>query len=430
MSENRSPDPGMPVHERVLAGERLRSARRIAALRTLFVAAFYVRAVGWAWGLAPPWSTQQVLLTGYVLGAMVIWIAVRRSDRWAPASSLALTVFDLPMIFLILWPPFADASVERAADSLPAVAGAFTVVLFLSVLTIRRWQVVATGALALAFEGLLAAELDESATATTYALALTLAFLALGLYFVHRLNELVRSTAVEQTCRERLHRYFSPEVASLLERWPGGGMTETRTITVLFSDLKRFTPMSHAMTSDETVDLLNEVHGRMTRCVFDHEGTLDKFLGDGMLAYFNAPLDQPDHPTRAARCAIAMGEAIDELNAEREKAGLAPLDLSVGVHTGEATLGVLGPESRREYTAIGETVNVAAHVEKATRGTGDRILITASTRRGLDPALRLQRLPPTRVEGIEEPMELYRPLPAPGSRPPGRTGGDLARAPA
>lgn len=411
MKAIRFADPPDAVHERVLAAERLRNARRIVVLRTAFVVMFYVRAVGWAWGLEPPpWSTQQTLMTVYLVGALAIWAASWSSDRRASASSLAVPFFDLPMIFLLVWPPFVDASVERAADSLAAVGAAFSVVILLTVLTLRFWQVLLAGALALAFEGLVAVELGETATATTFAFVLTLTFVVLGLYMLWRLRALVRSTAAEQRLRERLHRHFSPEVAALLERWPRGGATETRSITVLFSDLKSFTPLSATMSSSETVRLLNEVHSRMVRCVFDHGGTLDKFLGDGLLAYFNAPLDQPDHASRATRCAVAMQEALEELNSERTGGG-APA--ARDGHRGPYRPGDHGdprPRGRHEYTAIGETVNVAAHVEKATRKTGDRILITESTRRELDPAIRLEGLPPTPVHGVERPMRLFRPL--------------------
>lgn len=396
------------VHERVLAAEQLRSARRIAALRAAFVAAFYVRAVGWAWGLELPWSVQQTVMTVYVIGAVAIWIGTWRSDRWARGSSFAIAFFDVPMIFLIVWPPFTDASVERAADSVAAVAALFTVVILLSVLTFRYWQVLLTGTLTLATVAVVAVELGETATATTFALVLTLTFVVLGVYMVRRLQALVRSTAAEQAIRERLHRHFSPEVAALLERWPRGGVAETRRITVLFSDLKSFTPLSATMSSSETVRLLNQIHTRMVRCVFDHEGTLDKFMGDGLLAYFNAPLDQSDHASRATRCALAMQEALGELNAERREVGLDPIEMGIGVHTGPATMGILGSEARHEYTAIGETVNVAAHVEKATRKTSDGILITESTRGELDPAIRLEPLPPTPVHGVDRPMELFR----------------------
>lgn len=239
---------------------------------------------------------------------------------------------------------------------------------------------------------------------------LTAAFTALALYVVHRLRAPVRSTAEQRAIRERLRRFFSPEVAALLERLGGEPPSETREITVLCADLWGFTALSQGMPSKDVVGLLNEVHGETARCVFEYGGTLDKFMGDGLLAYFNAPLDQPDHATRAVRCAGAMQVALEAVNARRDGAGEPALRMGIGIHTGRATVGVLGPDAHREYTAIGETVNVAAHVERLTRRTDAPILLTEATRRALDPTLAVERLPETPIPGFSGRVALYRPV--------------------
>ena len=111
----------------------------------------------------------------------------------------------------------------------------------------------------------------------------------------------------------------------------------------------------------------------MVERIFGSGGTLDKFMGDGIMAYFNAPLDQPDHAERAVRCASSMMDGLAELNGKRVARGEAILRMGIGIHTGPATLGSIGPDVRQEYTAIGETVNLAAHLEQLTRETGGGI---------------------------------------------------------
>jgi adenylate cyclase len=195
---------------------------------------------------------------------------------------------------------------------------------------------------------------------------------------------------------------------------------EAREISILFSDIRGFTTLSETRSPEQVVDLLNRYFSRQVDVIFRHGGTLDKFIGDAVMAFWNAPTDTPGHARQAVRAAIGMTVALDDFKRElRERGeGLGDFDVGIGLHTGPAVVGFLGSDSRMEYTAIGDTVNLASRIEGSTKGVA-RVLVSDATRAacGEGDGLRFIHRGQFRVKGREQPVELYEPVLETGPHP-------------
>jgi adenylate cyclase len=183
--------------------------------------------------------------------------------------------------------------------------------------------------------------------------------------------------------REAFERYVSPAVLARIEKSPDalrlGGVN--RDITVLFMDVRNFTPLSETLSPQETVRFLNILHGALSMPVLESEGTLDKYIGDSIMAFWNAPLDVDDHPRRAAEAALGMSAALAELN-RTDAFGLGPdrpVSIGIGINTGIACVGNMGTFRRLNYSAVGDTVNTAARIESACKEAGAEILLSEET---------------------------------------------------
>jgi class 3 adenylate cyclase len=203
---------------------------------------------------------------------------------------------------------------------------------------------------------------------------------------------------------DQLFRQYMPSsVATALLADPsqaalGGAVRE---ISVMFGDLRGFTTVSERLSPPELVDLLNRYYGAASPMVLDQGGTIDKFMGDAMMALFNAPSTQPDHALRACRAALAMQRVITPITAE------AP-DMprfGIGVNTGPALVGNIGSESIRNFTAIGDTVNLASRLQ--TRANGGQVLISGSTYAQVKEYAEVQPLGSIQVKGREEPVDAF-----------------------
>lgn len=182
--------------------------------------------------------------------------------------------------------------------------------------------------------------------------------------------------------RKMFSSYVSPKIVEILisnpEKAGIGGIR--REITVLFSDIRGFTSISEKHSPEEVVAILNEYLGEMTEIVFKWDGTLDKFIGDAILAFWGAPIIQENHAELAVKCALNMIEKLDELQKKWEAEGKPKLDIGVGINTGEVLVGNIGAVGKKmDYTVIGDHVNLGSRVESLTRKYNVRILITEST---------------------------------------------------
>jgi adenylate cyclase len=201
-----------------------------------------------------------------------------------------------------------------------------------------------------------------------------------------------------------LERFLSPAiskkvVAEAADIRLGG---ESQRITVLFADVRGFTTMAEKMKPREAVEVLNDFFARMTNVIFEHDGALDKYLGDGLMALFGAPLALQNDAEAAVRAAVDMQKSLAELN---KLSGKPPLSIGIGIHTGEAIVGYLGTERRTDYTAIGDTVNVASRLTSQA-GPG-QIVISSATNSQLGHGISCCQLSPMKLKGRDEPIEVH-----------------------
>ncbi|MDP1568699.1 MAG: adenylate/guanylate cyclase domain-containing protein [Vicinamibacterales bacterium] len=204
-------------------------------------------------------------------------------------------------------------------------------------------------------------------------------------------------------------RYVSKDVFDQLMADPSraslGGTR--REMTVLFSDVRGFTALSERGEPEEIVRQLNEYFSRMVEVVFAHQGTIDKFVGDMVMALFGAPLDDPRHADHAVAAALGMETALEELNARWTAEGRATLDIGIGINTGEMVAGNIGSESIMSYTVIGDSVNLGARLESLTKEYGARIIISARTRDRLQGRYDIRPLGEVVVKGRTEAVAIY-----------------------
>ena len=183
---------------------------------------------------------------------------------------------------------------------------------------------------------------------------------------------------------------------------------EKRELTVLFADIRGFTGIAESLSPEALVQLLNNYLTRMTDQVFRHEGLLDKYIGDAILAVYGAPLHHPDHAKRACRTALDMVRAARAMQIENENQGLPPFNLGVGINTGPMVVGNMGSKTRFDYTVIGDAVNLGSRIEALNKQYGTHILISEFTYRQVkDEFTQVREIDVTTVRGRNEPVRLY-----------------------
>ena len=211
----------------------------------------------------------------------------------------------------------------------------------------------------------------------------------------------------KQKLRSKFEQYFPPSVVRQMVDAPDTltTMPKRKEVTIMFSDIKSFTTYSSTMTPEEISTTLNEYFEAMTDIVFKYGGTVDKFIGDGLMVFYGAPEPQPDHALRCVRAAIEMQLKCRELKGRWEPAGRLPLRIRIGINTGAVVVGDLGSARRMEYTVLGSDVNLAQRLESNAPVEG--IMISEATYRYVKDKVPIRPLEPIKVKGLETPVVVY-----------------------
>ena len=220
----------------------------------------------------------------------------------------------------------------------------------------------------------------------------------------------------ERRSRRRLAREFAsyvpPEIVNQMLHAPEryDMQAQTRELTVMFCDLRGFTRIAEAMPSEQLQALLFDLFGRISQVIIDHQGTIDKYMGDCVMAFWGAPMASREHARMAVDAALAIGHALEIFNAERRAAGLPPIRAGIGLSTGMVTVGNMGTAQRRTYTVIGDAVNLASRLEGLTARYGVDILASEATRRHPSTVNYLwQELDRVRVRGRQTTTTIHTP---------------------
>jgi adenylate cyclase len=204
-------------------------------------------------------------------------------------------------------------------------------------------------------------------------------------------------------------RYVSKDVFDQLVANPSlaalGGAR--RHMTVLFSDIRGFTTLSEKGTPEDVVGQLNQLFTRMVAVVFDHRGTVDKFVGDMIMALYGAPLDDEDHADHAVQTALAMIRTIEEMNREWQAQGRPVLGIGIGINTGDMVAGNIGSDTIMSYTVIGDAVNLGARLESLNKDYGTQIIISEATRARLKGRYDIHPLGEVVVKGKTKPVAIF-----------------------
>jgi adenylate cyclase len=366
---------------------------------------------------------------------------------WEPLAAIGpFVLYEWVVLFVLCWRTdqdkdfprigrFANALIETSLPSviifelshhmdMSTVLGfwppmLYFVFILLSTLRLDFWLSVWTGAVAAVQLLALAAWLlpiEPFSTvpehALTYNVSRSIVLLACGIIagiVAGSLRRQFETSVAAAAARDRVTNLFgqhvSPAVVDRLLAARTDPPSEMRRVCVLFLDIRGFTAMTRVRAASATVALLNDFFAEMVAIVDHHHGIINKFLGDGFLALFGAPLEDPKAAVNALAAARGMLDAVDAWNKARPDNALR---VGIGVHIGEAVTGTVGSPQRKEYTVIGDTVNLAARLEQLTKETGARLLVSSSMHEATTGADGATDLGPLAIRGYDEAIRVWR----------------------
>jgi adenylate cyclase len=393
--------------EMVIAESALEGERRVTEVRVALCVMMGLSQVG---------VTQlfgEVLIKDPIRGGVVLLyqlfsivavfiVRTRKPDPtrsfWVP---LPITLIDVGFLVMVAWRSWKLTGVFN--DEMTAAACA--VVLSFSVVRQSRFHMVMSTVLASAGY-LLVCWLTGSGSAGRISFVLACFFSLGGLLWWT--NGRVSSMFLELRKRDNLSRFLPHQVVDRIVKEGDMALVPVqREVTVLFSDIRGFTTLSETLPPQKVLALLDDYFGHMTQIVMAHEGMVNKFLGDGMLACWGVPDHTENHAELAMRAALDMRAKLAEINAWREQQGMPPLRIGIGLHTGVVAAGMLGGTQQHEYTIIGDAVNVASRVEGLTKTVGVDILVSESTWQRCGGRFQVERVGEEQVKGRREAVVLY-----------------------
>lgn len=225
-------------------------------------------------------------------------------------------------------------------------------------------------------------------------------------------NQMAKSLKEKELIKEAFRRYVSHQVADEIFKDPAKYFEtlkgSRRKVTICFADIRGFTPLTERLPAEEVVSLLNEVLTNMTNVIFKYEGTIDKFLGDGLMAIFGAPLTHDNDTDLAIHAAVDMQKSINKMNDIRHQKGKNTIKIGIGIHTGEVVVGNIGTKERLDYTVIGDSVNLAARLQEVAGG--GEVIISESAFEESDVPYKFSPSMLIKVKGKENPIKIYQVL--------------------
>ena len=383
-------------------GEKRAAVTRLAVIALFGVSTEVVpRLHGHAADLDLPRIAIMIAYAAFAGACLVAALRPRPDPRRALVRPPLFTLLDFSFVAALAAVEIHDGHGLNAelTAAVSAILISFTIV------RARLWHVaLAVGCAVVTFSAL--AAIDETLTIEAVVFV-NAGFVGLGI-IVALTNRAVRDMFQELRHRDSLTRFLPQQVAErLLQKGPEALAPVQREVTVLFTDIRGFTTLSEGLEPRQVLALLDTYYGRMAQVIKGHDGVVGKFIGDGILAFWNVPDLDPQHAIKAVRAALDMLRSLDELNVERLASGQPELRIGIGIHTGTVAAGMLGGGGQSEYTVIGDAVNVASRVEGLTKSLAVEILVTEPTRIACGERFNGRRLSSEEIRGRKEPVTLF-----------------------